>query len=155
MKYCPYCGTEVINGAVSYCFECGKKLPVAGQAALATEMADIPAKSRHKCTRQKRPKFLKEKPPKQEKAPKKEKSPKKEKLTRKQKIKKKKPEKKIPQPMGALVDDGYDGYYDDVLPPDVDRVKDGVDKDLVKKIIILGAGVTIVISMCVLLLYFV
>ena len=57
--------------------------------------------------------------------------------------------------MGELVDDGYDGYYDDVLPPDVDRVKDGVDKDLVKKIIILGAVVTIVISMCVLLLYFV
>ena len=41
MKYCPYCGTEVINGAVSYCSECGKKLPVAGQAASTTDLADI------------------------------------------------------------------------------------------------------------------
>ena len=55
--------------------------------------------------------------------------------------------------MGEPVDDGYDGYYDDVLPPDVDRVKDGWDKDLVKQIVVLGVCVTLVIAMCVLLLY--
>ena len=55
--------------------------------------------------------------------------------------------------MGEPVDDGYDGYYDDVLPPDVDRVKDGLDKDLVKQIVVLGVCVTLVIAMCVLLLY--
>lgn len=26
MKYCPYCGTELLNGAASFCTECGKSL---------------------------------------------------------------------------------------------------------------------------------
>ena len=26
MKYCPYCGTELVNGAASFCTECGKNL---------------------------------------------------------------------------------------------------------------------------------
>lgn len=26
MKYCPYCGAELIDGAVSFCSECGEKL---------------------------------------------------------------------------------------------------------------------------------
>ena len=28
MKYCPYCGTVLVEGAVSFCMECGKKLPI-------------------------------------------------------------------------------------------------------------------------------
>ena len=28
MKYCPYCGTVLVDGAVSFCMECGKKLPI-------------------------------------------------------------------------------------------------------------------------------
>ena len=27
MKYCPYCGVELINDSVSFCAECGKELP--------------------------------------------------------------------------------------------------------------------------------
>lgn len=34
----------------------------------------------------------------------------------------------IPEVMGEPVDDGYDGYYDDVLPPDQDRISEGLDK---------------------------
>lgn len=147
MKYCPFCGAGVHSGAVSFCSECGKKLPVAGQNAPEAETTAAPVKTRHKRTRRKKPKFLKEKQPKKERAPKKEKPPK------KQKTKKKKPDKKIPEIVGEPVDDGYDGYYDDVLPPDVDRVKDGLDKDLVKQIVVLGVCVTLVIAMCVLLLY--
>ena len=45
---------------------------------------------------------------------------------KKEKISKKNPDKKketkIPEIMGAPVDDGYDGYYNDVLPPDKDRI---------------------------------
>ena len=29
MKYCPYCGVELPDGAVSFCAECGKSLPQA------------------------------------------------------------------------------------------------------------------------------
>lgn len=50
-------------------------------------------------------------------------------------------------------DDGYDGYYDDVLPPDADRVQEGVDKELIKKIIAIAIGAIFIISMCVAMLY--
>ena len=50
-------------------------------------------------------------------------------------------------------DDGYDGYYDDVLPPDIDRTREGIDKELVKKIVILGVSVLLIISLCVVMMY--
>ena len=51
------------------------------------------------------------------------------------------------------VDDGYDGYYDDVLPPDLDREREGLDKELIKKIVALGVGVVLIIAMCVVMMY--
>ena len=32
MKYCPYCGTALWSGAVSFCSECGHVLPKAEKA---------------------------------------------------------------------------------------------------------------------------
>ena len=52
-----------------------------------------------------------------------------------------------------IVDDDYDGYYDDVLPPDLDREKEGLDKELIRKVALVGIGVFVIISMCVALLY--
>ena len=52
-----------------------------------------------------------------------------------------------------IVDDGYDGYYDDVLPPDLDCEKEGLDKELIRKVALVGIGVFVIISMCVALLY--
>ena len=52
-----------------------------------------------------------------------------------------------------IVDNGYDGYYDDVLPPDLDREKEGLDKELIRKVALVGIGVFVIISMCVALLY--
>ena len=123
MKYCPYCGAGFSDGTVSFCSECGKKLP---------EGKTVPPEA-------------KEQSNKVAKKQKKEKH--------KKDAKKKKPEKEIPEVMGEAVDDGYDGYYNDVLPPDTDRVKDGLDKELVKKIVALCIGVTVIILMCVALLY--
>lgn len=51
------------------------------------------------------------------------------------------------------VDDGYDGYYDDILPPDIGQAKEGLDKELIKKVIFVGVVVFVVISLCVVLLY--
>ena len=53
----------------------------------------------------------------------------------------------------TIVNDGYDGYYDDILPPDLDREKEGLDKELIKKVVLVGIGVFVIISMCVALLY--
>ena len=128
MKYCPYCGAGFSDGTVSFCTECGKKLPEE-----KTVPPEAKEQSKKEAKKQKRKKEKKEKPKKD--------------------AKKKKPEKEIPEVMGEAVDDGYDGYYNDVLPPDTDRVKDGLDKELVKKIVALCIGVTVVILMCGALLY--
>jgi len=128
MKYCPYCGAGFSDGTVSFCTECGKKLPEE-----KTVPPEAKEQSKKVTQKQKRKKEKKEK--------------------HKKDAKKKKPEKEIPEVMGEAVDDGYDGYYNDVLPPDTDRVKDGLDKELVKKIVALCVGVTVIILMCVALLY--
>ena len=128
MKYCPYCGAGFSDGTVSFCTECGKKLP---------EEKTVPPEAKEQS----------------KKVAKKQKRKKEKKEKHKKDVKKKKPEKEIPEVMGEAVDDGYDGYYNDVLPPDTDRVKDGLDKELVKKIVALCIGVTVIILMCVALLY--
>ena len=128
MKYCPYCGAGFSDGTVSFCTECGKKLP---------EEKTVPPEAKEQS----------------KKVAKKQKRKKEKKEKHKKHAKKKKPEKEIPEIMGEAVDDGYDGYYNDVLPPDTDRVKDGLDKELVKKIVALCIGVTVIILMCVALLY--
>ena len=51
------------------------------------------------------------------------------------------------------VDDGYDGYYNDVLPPDLDREKEGLDKELIKKIVALCVGVVFIIGICIVMMY--
>lgn len=58
-----------------------------------------------------------------------------------------------PDGMGEPADTGYDGYYNDVLPPDLDRIKEGLDKELIKRIIMLVIAVVLVISGCVALMY--
>ena len=128
MKYCPYCGAGFSDGTVSFCTECGKKLPEE-----KTVPPEAKEQSKKLAKKQKRKKEKKEKDKKD--------------------TKKKKAPKEIPEVMGEAVDDGYDGYYNDVLPPDTDRVKDGLDKELVKKIVALCIGVTVIILMCVALLY--
>lgn len=59
----------------------------------------------------------------------------------------------IMEVVGETVEDGYDGYYDDVLPPDADRIEEGVDKGLIKDIILLCIAVVLIIGLCVAMLY--
>ena len=49
--------------------------------------------------------------------------------------------------------DNYDGYYDDVLPDDADAQREGVDKGLVKRIVLLTLMVAVVIAGCIVALY--
>ena len=55
--------------------------------------------------------------------------------------------------VGEAMDDGYDGYYDDVLPPDVGRIEERVDKRLIKDIIVLCMAVILIVGLCVAMLY--
>ena len=126
MKFCPYCGAELVTEDASFCTACGKQLSTA---------VDDPT------------------PEKTEKANKKKSKQKKEKTPKKKKEKKKKAKKPIPEIEGEPVDDGYDGYYNDVLPPDLDREKEGLDKELIKKIVALCVAVIFIIGLCVVMMY--
>lgn len=51
--------------------------------------------------------------------------------------------------------DGYDGYYDDILPLDDGGARRGIDTALAKKIAILIAGVLLIVGVCVAVMYYV
>ena len=54
-----------------------------------------------------------------------------------------------------VYDSDYDGYYDDIIPADTSSaVKQGLDKAVIKKIVLLVVGVVVVIGLCVVLMYF-
>ena len=116
MKYCPYCGTEIPDGAVSFCTECGKALPA---------KMEKPEKST---------------PVKKSSAGKK---------------KKQKSSAMTDAELRKAYNDGYDGYYEDLLPVDHGKERFETDSAPVKKIVILAVGVLVVIGLCVLMLYFV
>ena len=50
--------------------------------------------------------------------------------------------------------EGYDGYYEDVIPVDNGGIRQGVDVNLVKKVSALVAGVLFVVGACVSIMYF-
>ena len=132
MKYCSYCGSELVSEDVIFCANCGKKLPPheAGiTETLTEEMRPDPAPQK----------------PALEKNPEKEAKP--------VKSKKKKYRLEAVPNEPKPEEDGYDGYYDDVLPPDMDRVREGLDKELIKKIVALGIGVILIIALCVVMMY--
>ena len=105
MKYCPYCGAELPESAVSFCGECGKSLP-----QITTEKPE--------------------------------------------KAKEKRADLKSEAEAPANQDEGYDGYYDDVLPDDDTVTGRTVDKNLIKKIALLAGCVCVVIALAVLAMYF-
>lgn len=117
MKFCPYCGADLIEDGVSFCVECGKQLP-AGKTQ-------------------------------EEKAKNKSEIKKIAKKTKKESAKK--PESSVE--VETVVDDGYDGYYDDIRPIDEGHEREGVDKELIKKIAIIIGVLFVVIAACVALMY--
>lgn len=129
MKYCPYCGADLLKEDAAFCVECGKQL----SSAEPVPVTDTPAPSKKEKDTKKKPKQKEAKPPK--------------------KKKEKKKKEPLPEIIGEPVDDGYDGYYNDVLPPDLDRVKEGLDKELIKKIVALCVAVIFIIGLCVVMMY--
>lgn len=116
MKYCPYCGADLIEDAVSFCAECGKQLP-----ANKSQKDKQNEKSETKKTSKK---------------------------------KKKKPDKQtVIIEAETAADDGYDGYYDDIRPIDEGHEREGLDRELIKKIAIIIGVLFIVIVACVALMY--
>lgn len=69
---------------------------------------------------------------------------------RKRLFERKKRKAKEPLP----VDDGYDGYYDDVLPPDINRVSEGLNRKMILQIITLALTVLVVAVLCIVMMYY-
>ena len=127
MKFCPYCGANLLDENVLFCSNCGKKLPPL-EAGITEPLTEVMR-------------------------PEPEQTPKEERSSKKKGTKKKPSKKTLPAVEEPPVDDGYDGYYDDVQPPDLDRVKEGLDKELIKKIVALSVGVVFIIALCVVMMY--
>ena len=141
MKYCPFCGAELLGSEVSFCAECGKHLPAG--AASQTEMeapsaaADPPRNSKKTAT----PVRLKRKPQKKSR-PSIEGAP-------TERLKSQSGEEDCPEPEPA---DDYDGYYDDVEPIDAGSTRPGLDREMIRKISFLVLGALLVIGLCVVMM---
>ena len=56
MKYCPYCGAELIPGALSFCPECGKALPVPAERTMPQDQAPPSRQRKEKPPKERKPK---------------------------------------------------------------------------------------------------
>lgn len=113
MKYCPYCGAGLLEGAVSFCAECGKEIPRG--------------------------------------------KPKNESASKNTQRGEKKTSKTSEQSFTSdteIMDDGYDGYYDSILPVDEGLLHESFDKVLAKKITVILAALVVVIIAYVILMYY-
>ncbi|MBR6862063.1 MAG: hypothetical protein IKM73_12155 [Acidaminococcaceae bacterium] len=141
MRYCPFCGAELPGLEVSFCAECGKQLP-AGNAP-QTEPEDRPTPVEN----QRNPK-KKSAPVRPKREPKKKSRPSIEGAPT-ERLSSQSGEK---APAAPDPDAGYDGYYDDISPADAGTVRPGMDREMVKKIILLVAGALLVIGLCVVMM---
>ena len=149
MKYCPNCGASLTGGAVPFCAECGKRLPVARSAQSMRRETAKPttaprSQARTNTKKQNATKPAPSKPVPQKRIP--------------------KPDKCATCPYLAmyadsvrklepdLLDDGYDGYYDDVTPIDDGRIPEQKDPELLKRIILIAGGALAIIILSVILM---
>ena len=145
MKYCPFCGAALISPEVSFCAECGKALPAGSPRQTETEPTPEKPSRKEIRPRETRKKAAPVKPrrkPRNDPGSSIEGAP-------TEKLSFRSGEDAAPE--GALADD-YDGYYDDVAPLDTDVVRPGLDREMIKKIVLLVAGALLTIALCVVLM---
>lgn len=124
MKYCPYCGADVLNGSVSFCAECGEALN---------------GKTKEKKAKKEKKKSYRK--------------PVKEKAVSKTPEELYETEAEAEPTPAPDPDFGYDGYYDDVLPTDDTVERQQLDKATIKNLIIIAVGVFLAITICVIAMY--
>lgn len=156
MKYCPYCGTVLVDGAFSFCAECGKALPV-------SEKKEETSEKSNQSEQQGKSK------PQQEK---KSRRTQKRKLLHGETVKEREEDKldeqqiklleppqtpkqqsESPTVTSSIPEDDYDGYYDDILPADEGRFSEGIDRGLVKKVVLIIGMVLLIVGACVMMMY--
>ena len=123
MKYCPYCGADLPDRAVSFCAECGKRLSLAKAAPEKKKVKD-PAGRKDAGKKQG---ALSEKS--------------------------RKHSDNRDEPVSSSKIDGYDGYYDDVLPSDAGKLGEEIDTGLIKKVAVVIGTMLLIIVLCVVAMY--
>ena len=123
MKYCPYCGASLVDDVVSFCSECGKELPHSNSKEVN-----------------------------EEKEPKAQKSIPAQKLTKKKKRPPQENTETLPNETEKN-DPSYDGYYDDIVPSDIGKHREGIDWVMMKRVGLVAIGVVLIISLCVAAMY--
>ena len=142
MKYCPYCGTVLVDGAVSFCAECGKALPVSeklNQLQQQGELKQQETQQEKKSRRRQKGKMLYGETVKEREA---------DKASERQ-IK----PSESPAVTSSIPEDDYDGYYDDILPADEGRFSEGIDRGLIKKVVLIIGIVLLIVGACVMMMY--
>lgn len=151
MKYCPYCGTVLVDGAVSFCAECGKALPV------SEKKQEIPKKSNQ--SEQQGESKQQQEIQQEEESRRRKKGEKEVDMSGEKKIRQPEPlqrpkqQSESPAVTSSVPEDDYDGYYDDILPADEGRYSEGIDKRLVKKIVLIIGMVLLIVGACVMMMY--
>ncbi len=141
MKYCPFCGADLLCPEVSFCTECGKQLP-AGNVPQA-ELGNRPNPVENPRNSRKKPAPVRPKrEPKKKARSSIEDTPTERILSQFGKE----------QPLDPQPKDDYDGYYDDVEPLDAGDTRPGLDREMIKKISFLLVGALLVIGLCVVLM---
>lgn len=112
MKYCPYCGTEIVDDDSLFCVGCGKELPT--QKTVEEPENHLEENFYEEEVNQ---------------------SP------------------NSNEQLRSEYDEGYDGYYEDLLLIDKGQVHIGIDQILVKKIAALVGCVLFVIALCLVMMY--
>lgn len=151
MKYCPYCGTVLVDGAVSFCAECGKALPVSEKNEEILEKSN---QSEQQGKSKPQQEIQHEKESRRRKKEEKEVDMSGEKKIRQpEPLQRPKQQSESPAVTSSVPEDDYDGYYDDILPADEGRYSEGIDRGLVKKIVLIIGMVLLIVGACVMMMY--
>lgn len=142
MRFCPYCGAELLKEGAAFCVECGARINTPeGERESSRRKQESSRNRKSEHPRQKRTRPAegkrKEEPEK-----------------RRQQRKSDNRDKRRPVRRYKLdqVDD-YDGYYDDIIPSDKGNRREEIDRNLIKKIGGLILGVLIIVTLCLIMMY--
>lgn len=141
MKYCPFCGADLLSPDVSFCAECGKQLPTVSAPQTESTSRPQPVENPRNPKKKSAP-VRPKREPKKKSRPSIEGAP-----TERLSSQSGEEEPAAPDP-----DADYDGYYDDIIPADAGAVRPGMDREMIKKIILLVVGALLLIGLCVVLM---
>jgi hypothetical protein len=159
MKYCPNCGASLMGGAASFCPECGVALrPTSdippGPAKEENDMPNNaePEKVVHKAPVPAAPTGA---VPAAEDKPAQKKKRKRRPSTVKARHEKTEDEDRPEPPADTSppLEDGYDGYYEDILPIDEGQRKtEKLDPDMIKKVAMIAGGALLLVIIAIIAL---